>query len=664
MTLRSLIKHESFRKYVFPILVTFIFLLLVLFRISGTSIGVYDQMMNGLDHNDPALLTGNPQSIRSDEWILTTQMAIAQDSANFPSSNPNIGEGQNMNIILDVPTKHWSQIFRPQNWAFFVMPIENAFAYKWWFTAVLLVLAVYFVVLHFLPRKYLVASLLSVGFFFSGFIQWWYIGSTLACLAYPLLIALFFMHFLERGSLRRKAFLTLCISYCLVAFAIILYPPFQIPCALVLLSFLIGYTIQRHTASKSFEVFMREHWYYIASGVLASGFVIGLFLVGNIQTLNSISTTAYPGKRVISSGHYSTAHIFSGSLAFQHQRHPQIGSYSIPKANAVNPSEASTFIFTSVFLLPPVLIVCLRYRTSPLLKRRSMALLYSLGVVGIVFFIWLFLPHFDWLGTITKLDIVPQNRLVIGLGLLNLFLLLSIMHIYTKIESVSLRLAVTYASLIFILLVFVHLRIQHAMPGFISAKLAVLLAAPVPLAVFFLLRKYYTAGIAVLSIFIIVSSGNVNPLYQGLSIVTENQLAKYIAAYPDDGAYWVAQDIYLENFALMNGKDSLSGVFTIPQLDVWEKIDDGKTSYKYNRYAHVSYNFDQNPSETIATGFVDTGPDQIVIGSEVCSAFVRDVNIRHIISSAKFMKSDQPCIDSTATVPFGNKTFYVYHLSF
>ena len=647
----------------FPLLVVFIFAILVIFGISGSSVGIYDRTFNGMDHNDPNLLIGSPQQIRSDEWTVTTQMVIAQSAENYPGSNPNIGHGQNMNVILDVPSSDWSQIFRPQNWSFFVLPLENAFAFKWWFHSVILLLSAYFFVLFLLPKRYLWASLLAVIITFAGFLQWWY-GSTLSMIAYLLLVALLYMIFINTKSTRTRIVASLGATYTLLCFALMLYPPFQIPCAFALVAFIVGYTMHKFSL-KGFWSFLKSTWPFFIFIIGATLLVILVFFAQNKSTIDTVQNTTYPGKRIVESGGYSVSHILSGSLGSQFLKEPRANNYKDEAADALNQSESSTFIFISFFLLLPLAYVYLKDRKF-FVKNKYIYLPIALMCGTALLLVWLFIPGLSLFGNITKLSTVPLNRAIMGLGLLNFLGLVTFVWIYSKSKfKITNIKAIIYSLAVFGVLVLIHLSIHYRMPGFIGGYLSVALAVPVPFVIYFLLRKYFAIALGILALFTLYIGLTVNPLYTGLDILTKNPISNYIQNSPDDGTYWIAEDIFLENIAIMSGRPSLSGVYTSPQVSIWESIDNGKEEFRYNRYAHVSFNLDKDTTVMNSTGFVkEAGPDQLVVKTEICSDFIKKSGVRHIVSSATYTTNDQSCISNIDKVKLENSSFFIYELKF
>src|SRR5688572_20935068 len=152
--------------WLFPVVLTFLLLIFTAFGIHGSSIGTYHTALHGPTAEDPNLLFGEPRSIRSDEWLVNTQLTIAQENNGYQRINQNIGNGQDVSLLSDAPYKEWSTFFKPHNAAFFALPFDNAFAFKWWVMGYLLALSCYFFTLCLLPGKRMLAALLSIAFFF------------------------------------------------------------------------------------------------------------------------------------------------------------------------------------------------------------------------------------------------------------------------------------------------------------------------------------------------------------------------------------------------------------------------------------------------------------------------------------------------------------------
>jgi hypothetical protein len=320
-------------------------------------------------------------------------------------------------------------------------------------------------------------------------------------------------------------------------------------------------------------------------------------------------------------------------------------------------------MFLGLYMLLPLLYV-LAKKKSLGLKDSALPLVITTFATLALFMVWLFVPHMGLIGSITKLNLVPQNRLIIGLGLLNTLALIIFVYIYSKSRSKLRWLPVLlFAFAMFLGTYLVNKLIQHQSPGFVGNLRAIAYSLPMALSVILFLRKRFEAGMIVFALFVMLSSISVNPLYRGLGSITDNPLYIAILKYKDMESKWAIDDVRFENFALMAGKKTMSGVFFYPQKELWKEIDEGKSEYLYNRYAHVSYIFDTNQEVNVATGFVKTGPDQLVIDSELCSEFTKSSGIRQVVSSVIFSRSDQTCIKNIEIVRVNKAVFYIYKLA-
>jgi len=617
--------------WLFPVLCTIVLLLLTAFKISGSSIGIYNDMLYGPGHKDNHLLLNKPRSIRSDEWVWNSQMIMAQANNRFDRINPNLGRGQDMSLIIDVPYKDWSAIFRPQNLVFFILPFQNAFAFKWWMMAFLLVIGCYFFVLYLLPKRRLIAASISLALLFSPFIQWWYQYITLAPIYYSFFALTVFMYFLKAKTRKREILLALLLAYLLVCFVLVLYPPFQIACGLTALAFAIGHLINERRELQKNDLLNRL-CYFLGSFIVA-GFISLLFIHTRSAAVHSIENTTYPGHRTTQSGGYNFEHLFSGHLDFQLQFSSKADKYQIPKNGLTNQSEDSNFLLLLPFLLLPSALLIYRDRKAKVPV--DFALLF-VNAAFLVACLWLFVPYLSILSRLTLLSRVPENRLIIGLGLLNIFQLVLIMR---RLHADKKRFLpnswlVVYSILIFATELLLAIHAKNTFPGYIGIYRSIAFSLPVPVIIYLLLTKrLQLASLGLLAFCIFMTTG-VNPLYRGTDIITNSKVSRdirHIAAI--DKGNWASENAYLENFALLNGAHSLSGVYSYPQLGIWRQVS-GADPNIYNRYAHVTFNFYRDDAQQIPTKVELSGGDHFGIFTEPCSSFMKNNNVRFLITSS------------------------------
>jgi hypothetical protein len=131
------------RAYIFPFILLIVLITFTAAKVNGSSIGYFNTVLFKDQQKNNGLIVGHPQPIRSDELETNTPLTVAQTKAGFPLINKNIGNGQDMAVVSDVPYKSWSELFIPQNWSFFVLPVDYAFAFKWWFIGFFMMLCCY-----------------------------------------------------------------------------------------------------------------------------------------------------------------------------------------------------------------------------------------------------------------------------------------------------------------------------------------------------------------------------------------------------------------------------------------------------------------------------------------------------------------------------------------
>ncbi|HMH70441.1 MAG TPA: hypothetical protein VK502_03500, partial [Candidatus Saccharimonadales bacterium] len=329
-----------------------------------------------------------------------------------------------------------------------------------------------------------------------------------------------------------------------------------------------------------------------------------------------------------------------------------------------NQSEASNFMLILPYLLIPLaLIIWTGFK-----KKRHIA--YSLLLpllVGLLFTAWLFVPGLDFLGKVTLLSNVPLERMIIGLGILNLICLVLFIKLY---ENSSWRpkhtSIIIYSLLVVIATLCINFYIAIKLPGFMSFKWAVILSLPFALITYFLLRKQYIVATLILCIFSFLSVCKVQPLYIGTSILRNSDISKAMVEtsrrYNPDQR-WAGDYIYLENFPAMNGLPSLSGTYVYPQLDIWSKLNQPDKINMYNRYAHINFTFDRNAAKEIKPILTNPGNDQFNVTLEPCDLFFKTMDVGYLLTTAQFGVNEANCLSLTKTVIYPTTTFYIYRVN-
>lgn len=652
----SFIQKARKSVWTFPVVITFILLGLTVFKIHGSSIGIYHQVLYGSEIEDPNLLYGSPKSIRSDEWLGWTQYIVRQDKIGYPVFDSTRGTGRDATKNPETPVKDWPNIFRPQNLSFFILPFEYAFAFKWWISAYILVLSCYFFVLRIFPKKYLLGALLSISFTISPFLLWWYQSGLFLTMAYGFLVIIIGLRILNQEKIPRiqskkvaNLFYVLALSYIGVSTALFFYPPYAIPIMLGAVSYLIGHLLHKLLKEKvPWQKLARRSLLFVCAAVIAA--IIGfVFLAQHQEMIKGTANTKYPGSRKSVGGDLPVRSVLDGFLMPLLQREPSGKQYY------TNQSEASSFILLLPFLLlPGILIQVWEYRKY----RRIDWVLFSLNACALLFFARAFIPYGNQFYNLLLLDRVPTVRMRAGMGFLGFIHLLILVKKIgeTKLQrSRHILLAAGYGIMCLAILLWVGHQTIQAYPLFLNNySLMIFFAVLFSTIITAFLANFRYIGAALFLIFSVGSSFKILPLYQGLEFARNSEIIRQIDTVSSPGDSWITtDDIYFINLPAMAGEGLLSGSQSYPDLDFWEQIAGSKYEKVYNRQArsyYISNNPDMEPLELIQ-------PNLFVVKLE-CTDFLLE-NVDYVLAVSHLQ---QPCVSLVDTVTYPKKTFYIYRV--
>lgn len=631
----STVWHHLYRSvWLFPLTVLVTIILLSFVNISGSSVGMYDGVLNPTTKSKSSVINLEPRAIRSDEWLVNTQMTIAQEKADYPVINTNIGEGQDMSVVLDVPYKEWSVLFKPQNLIFFIAPLDFAFAFKWWFLGGLLAVSAYFFFLKLVPGRRFAAACFGTILFFTPMVQWWYQTITILPIALGFLILTLFISLHETQTTKKRLLLSASLAYLFTVFALVMYPPFQVPILLTVVFFYGSYVLYFWLEKKPSRKTLLRSLSYVSAATLVALSIVGLFLLQHQNTISTVINTAYPGKRDIPPGNYPAGAAFAGHLSVFLKSDSSAKTYKELYPVGSNQSESSNFALPTIIFLAISLILLAWYRKK--IDKLTLYLLSGMSVACVVFYLNMFLPIGHTIYRFMALNLVPHNRLLIGLGFAGLILLALLVRVSSSrkliINNSIALFMLTVVSIVSLLLTYI---LDQRSPGFITEPLVAIIASLfIPASLYFLCRSKLNLALLSLAILSILSGFNVNPFERRLDEITNTGFSNIIRTIgnKDPEARWVSNNLVLENYASANGVKTLSGTYSYPQLDIWRSIDPTrKSDYIYNRYAHVSFMFDdsqQKPNFKLPAG------DNFMVNISPCDSFFDKYNVRYFYNTS------------------------------
>lgn len=628
-----------------------VFVALVAAGITGSSSGILNQSFNS--QADPNHLLGDPQEIRSDEWGVNTSWIISQVQQGLPVTNSNFGDSYDATVLQDLPSTDWSVAFRPHLLGFFVLPLDNAMAVKWWLPAFALIAAMYVFAITMMPRRPVTSMLLALGFFASPFFQWWFGSNTHWPVAWALLLMAGVVWLLRSRRRRTKVVWGLLIGYTSVTTGMTVYVPFIVPVTLVAVAFIAGFVLTRWSTSlTSFGRRMLALWPVLAAGAVA-GVILAIWMVTRAEIIKAFTSTVYPGERLQPTGDGTVRDLlslFAGPF-----------SRGLDEAQGLpfgpNASEASTFILVGLFLSVPALwLLAGRFRRRQPVDWLLVALL-ALGVVLLAFF---FVPGWDAVAHLLFLDRVPLNRMRLAFGLLAVVLTVVVIVRLDERRASGERgvpwwvtvAAVVPAAAISAVVAWDALRAQTAVTAGPVWMIMVVLTL---VSIGFLLSRWPVVGAAAFALVGAVTGGTVNPVYAGVYDLNGTTLVKTMQEIDaQDPGNWVgAGNTALLGITLVqSGLPSFNGVQGAPSRDLWERIDpDGSHESAWNRLGNVSWGVGDGPPNPI-----NPTPDQIRLIFDSCQPFAQQ-NVHYVLSEFDI---EQPCVELLRTVKQGPSTFYIY----
>lgn len=638
-------------RWLFPVLVVLGLLVLTALGISGTSSAALYEYLYG--QSDPHVVVGLPRGVRSDEWLVNTPMILAQAAAGYRLHNPALG-GRDMSVVFDVPYRDWSLLFRPQSWAFGWLPLDIAFAWRWWVLSAVVLLAVYALAVQLLPRARVFSALLAVGLLLAPFTQWWYVGSTLGSLGWGVAAAAAFLWLLRAGSRRQVVLRSGVLWWTTSCFALVLYPAFQIPCALVVTAVCAGGLVTRLQEDARRPLLLRA--LAGVTAVVAAGGVALAFFLTRRDAFEAVAGTVYPGHRDVQAGGFSLVRLMYGVVTPPLQRHAAGAPAGVPAIGG-NQSEASAYLLVGLFLLGVHLWLLVRARRLALPLN---GMLVTLPVVTIVFLADLFWSGSNQVAHLLGLGLVPHNRLHIGLGLLSTMMVLAAAAELRRQQARAPWWLASIGALVAVLLggVVAH-RVNDISPVLTGGwPLIVVLLGAFGACVLLLSRAHVVSGVAVLAGFGAFSSIAVNPVYRGVLDTRTSPVGRAIVEVDaaDPGEWVSLAGLYGNAVIVESGVGTYSGVSSYPLSAPWSELDPaGRYNRVWNRYAHVVFQH-ALPGDPLQ----NPAADVVLADFDGCAPFAQ-ARITHVLAENPVI---DPCLTLTREVPTpGGRTFRIYDVA-
>ena len=695
----------------FPVLALVVMATLVLFNLNGSSVALL-----GVNyHHDSHLLHGEPRGIRSDEAALSTPALVGNTRRGLPTT-PWIGLTATFlpATSIGVPSNHWSELFKPQDWGVFVLGVSRGFAWHWWSQVIAAVLGTFALLFTVTRRRWTSAALATVAAL-SPYVAWWSLTPGLA-LGFSTGAAAAMISALRSRSTRGAVAFAGLAGVLGTATFLLLYPPWQVTLAWVLLGLVVGSAVDARVPLRRFAL-------VCATTAATLAVPVAGWLVQSHSALVATTNTIYPGQRLASAGQGNVAWLFDQMSSPFAALAPAI-SLRGPSVMAdgrvilANQSEiASGWLPLPIVIMTLVSIVVLAQRrlrtpapsgepgggtatretvasigaaagagldTRPAdidttaaaegagtatsggqeqePGRRFLWAAVGVAAAGVVLLAWSLVPLPDWLGKVTLLNRVPGQRTSLALGLVTILLL--------AMGSASLRgvrwprpwvLAWGAATATTVwLMVWAADVLPWGRSG--QPHLGSLLLVAVAFAVAFTLVATGTAlrtGLAVLVVGSFATWALVNPLYQGLGPLTNDPLVRAmepLAAGPNPARVAVFGSLTLDALVQGSGVVTLSGLTVYPDAAVWLTLAPTQEE-EWNNYGKYTWVADASANPAV---IVSSGSTSRVLRIDPCAPQTLALHLDWVVADTDLASFS--CLRPVDTIKRGKTLLYRYRV--
>lgn len=604
-------KLDNIIKYRY-IIGVIIFIFLVLFKIHGSSIGIWENIVTTkIDSKYSTNLFGKSRVIRSDEWEVQTPYYLSQAMSDkfYPIVNDNITpSGQNMIISYNAPVMDISILAKPLNWGFLMLGKEYGLSWYWCMKIILLFLLSFEICMILTKQDKLISMLGAFWITLSPSVQWWFMQHVGDLVFYmEAVIVTFFYIFKYFDRIKLKILFSILFSLSCIGFALVFYPALQVPMGYLCFVFmiLIVSDYKNKIRLKYSDIII-----FIGIVLFISLVLLHTILISK-DAIKILLNTSYPGKRISIGGEltYYFINLFLTNIFLPYK-----------DINFLNNCEASSF-----YNFLPAAIFMIPFLINKKVKNLKYGIVLIICSVLEIFYMLFKIPV--GLAKISLLSYVPGNRMIIVYGLTSVFVSIWLLSILSKNKNIDRKFSFFFTSIIMI--IYTLSVVYSPMKSYVRPIYYVLLFI-----LLFALNYFITQGIkiyfSIVMLIIIFTSGiTVNPLARGVGAIYNNHLSYVLQAVRSsepNGIWLSTENDAMGAFLYANGLKTLNGIDFYPDLDKWSKIDNYKNNKSiYNRYAHITFKVYQG--ETI---FKLLGLDNIEV--MINSEDLRNLSVKYILT--------------------------------
>lgn len=570
-------KIYQYRYYIAVI----VFLLCVIFEISGSSIGSWEHFIH-VDNVEDGVIFGKSRAIRSDEWAVLSPMTFSQFFDGFHYFSDIIrADKTDVFMVYGLPVLNIMQIFRPFQIGFLFLGISKGLSFFWcgrWI-ALFMVTFEFFMLL---TKKNKLLSLLGATMItLAPIVQWWFaVNGIVEIFVFGELAILLLHKYMNTENLKKRCLYLLGLVICAGGYVMVMYPAWQIPMAYVFLALAIWVIVENR---KNCKINSKDIISIMIAILIFSG-CMGYIFSQSIDTIKSVMNTAYPGARVETGGGILKKYInyvMNPFLSF--------------KENGLDTNTCENAVMIGLF---PIGILLAGY--TLIKEKKKDILLVCLTIAYVFLSLYCLIGFPEILAKLTLLSNSQAKRTILAVGFIDILILLRTLSIRKK--PVGRKNAVMLSIIMTLVLVDLCERWNKE---YVTFKMCITMAMICLYLFYFTFRyqakyaKYlFTCGI----VFVMIMAGaTVNPVRRGVDIVYESDIIKTVQEInTKEEGKWITEglDFPTTNYILMAGVPVVNVTNTYPDMNRWKQIDkENEYEDVYNRYAHIGIRIEKDKKD-------------------------------------------------------------------
>jgi hypothetical protein len=555
-------------------------------KLNGSSTALWQDLAD----QQPAkagVIAGKPKDIRSDEWLVHTPWIWSQAKRipAFPTTNRNVGNGV-APLLTNLPVRHWTMLFRPQMWGFFVFDLERAYAFNWnfrWFGLLLGGFLFFRIIAHGNNFLSLSGALLLL---YSSYMQWFFSNPTnLPEMVSMLFFGLWALHTLLKSTSRWEIFgASVVLLTAVEQFVFCCYPRYQVPLAYLAVALVAGgfagFRRRRESLPATNNYFRVAC--LIATLVLAAT-LLYRWHVEIAPTFAEIRESIYPGRVFSLGGDFPWFRFLAPFLEFSMtQTH-----YPVPLGNVC---EASGFLFVAPLLFLGLVSDVWRSRVDPILMS------VVVFIAGAIWFMLVGVPQ--WIAQNSGWSYVVSVRAILAVGVASIIGLvrhLSLASFQPWKSGRTYLFAGTIATTAFFFCLYLA---NRRLGDFATLPEVIAAAIFFGTVGFFVLRRIALVSCTLLIVPCFWSTALVNPVSRGVPALTRGSVVSWLSKVHnnDPDARWIVtgplsnRSCCLAQLVKATGADVFGGTRYTPDYELVNVLDPEKRYVTvYNRWARVCF---------------------------------------------------------------------------